>query len=556
MHKLIIREKNRPILIRLIQISSPDHYALWNALSSETLAGDLRGEFKELVDVSIDRIRSNKDIDRSLSEICTQPPDILGISVEVGSFDWTDQFIDKYNRLAFSSKYHPILVFGNKLPTYFPEYFLETCPSSIAVIGEGEESMRVIVRHVLWNDPLEPVPNLIYKSSHNQFLKTIEKSPDLSLLIHPPSVDTISETVQIGGNALLQASRGCSWSQCSYCTIRSFRKGRKWDAFPVKRVLENIERLVSAGITELEFADDEFFGGVESEHIERIYDIANGIEKFRNASGKDITFRIFVIPHTIYRKDRSKENEAVQKLLRRLKEVGLAKIYFGAESGCSSQLLRYKRGYTLEEMENTIRILRDDLKIDIDVGFVMFDPFLTIEEMIKNIHFFRKLNLIKSNQWPFRPLVVNKGSYMYETLNNSGYLKDTDINYMSSAYDFKDKKVQEVFSIIESLSEPSRPIFYALKVISKRQFSREKKDIQTLLAQRYVEENAEIFLDLMEKLYYHFQDSTSYNIKDTVAASQQKIADVILSLTQDIEQGRIIDMYGFISEQIEEYQNK
>ena len=46
MHKLIIREKNRPILIRLIQISSPDHYALWNALSSETLAGDLRGEFK------------------------------------------------------------------------------------------------------------------------------------------------------------------------------------------------------------------------------------------------------------------------------------------------------------------------------------------------------------------------------------------------------------------------------------------------------------------------------------------------------------------------------
>ncbi len=51
-----------PVLIRLIQSSSPSHYTLWNALSVETLAGDLRGEFLEMVDVTIDRIRSEKEI--------------------------------------------------------------------------------------------------------------------------------------------------------------------------------------------------------------------------------------------------------------------------------------------------------------------------------------------------------------------------------------------------------------------------------------------------------------------------------------------------------------
>jgi len=544
------------VLIRLIQISSPNHYALWNALSAETLAGDLRGEFGELVNVTINRIRSEKEINHLLKEIKNNPPHILGISVEIGSLEWANKFLEGYNKLTFCSNCPPLLVIGNKLPTYFPAYFLEKCPNAIVVTGEGEESLRGIVWHVAGNKSLEAVPNLVFRNAHKELYWTFSKHPALNLLMHPPAVDTVPETVQNGGNALLQASRGCSWSQCSYCTIKSFRKGRKWEGFPVKRVLENIERLVSLGVTELEFADDEFFGGVDSGHLERIYDIANGIEKIRIESRKDITFRIFLIPHTIYRKNRLKENEAVKKLILRLKEVGLAKIYFGAESGCSSQLQRYRRGYTLEELEANIRILRDELKIEIDVGFVMFDPNLSLQEMLSNIRFFRKWNLIKSNQWPFRPLIVNVGSYIYENLKNSGLLTNLDINYMSYGYKFMDKNVQKIFSIIDSLSLPSRQIFYALKVISKRQFSREKKDKETILAQDYVEAEGEIYLEVMENLVQYFQGASSNTIEDILAAAQQRIDKLILRVQQDIINGRIIDRYGFIFEQIDKYHAK
>lgn len=543
-----------PLLIRLIQISSPSHYTLWNALSVETLAGDLRGEFLDIVDVTIDRIRSEKEINRLLKKINNNPPDILGISVEIGSLEWTNKFLEGYNRLKSGSNRSPILVIGNKMPTYFPEYFLEKCPNAIVSIGEGEESLRGIVGYVVGDKSLETIPNLVFKNAYNEVYRTFQKSPDLNLLIHAPSIDTVSEIVRNGGSALLQASRGCPWSQCSYCTIRSFRKGRKWEGFPVKRILDNIEKLVSAGITELEFADDEFFGGTDSKHLEKMYNIANGIEKIRNESGKDIAFRIFLTPHTVYRAGRLKENEAIKKLIQRLKEVGLAKIYFGAESGCSSQLQRYQRGYTLEELEATIRILRDELKIEIDVGFIMFDPNLSLQEIISNIQFFRRWNLIKSNQWPFRPLIINAGSYMYENLKDSGLLTNLDINYMRYEYKFMDKNVQQIFSIVESSSLPSKTIFYALKVISKRQFNRTKKDNETMLAQSYVEENGEIFLEVMDKLARYFQGDSTNTIEDISAIAQHKVDSSIMRIQRDIAHGFITDSSGFISEQIEEYQ--
>jgi radical SAM superfamily enzyme YgiQ (UPF0313 family) len=547
-----MKKIDSPILITLVQISSPDHYALWNALSTETLAGDLRGEFKDLVNVVIYRIQCKNDIEIAISEINKNPPDILGISVEVGSLEWTEQFIGKYKKLEFISNRKPLMVFGNKLPTYFPEYFLDSYRDSIVVIGEGEESLRGIVKHKLLGISLESIPNLMFKIANNEFHKTHRKSPDLNLLTYPPSMDTTSSAIQIGSNVLIQASRGCSWSQCSYCTIRSFRNGCKWQGFPVERVLKNIRDLVSAGATEFEFADDDFIGGFN--HVERIYALSDGIEEIKNASGVNITFRIFLIPHTVYRNGRTTENKAIEKLLLRLKEVGLTKIYFGAESGCTSQLQRYRRGYTLSEIENTIRIIRDDLKIDIDAGFVMFDPNLTIEEMFENIKFFKKWNLIKSNQWPFRRLIVNAGSYMHEMLVESENIVNTNINYMSYDYNFLDKRVQQIFSAIEALSEPSKAIFYALKVISKRQFSKGKKDNQTLLAQKYIEENAEIFLEVMEKMYHHFKDNASSdNIKKIIAASHQKLAIIILNIEQDVKNGRIINVNGFLSEQIQNY---
>jgi Radical SAM superfamily len=537
---------NKVVQIHFIQVSAPDYPTLWNALSSETLAGDLKGTFKELVEIQIHRIRDEKDISKLLFSIIRNTPDILGLSVEVGSLNLTNLFLEQYANHFASFKKSPLLIFGNKLPTYFPSHFLKQCPNSIVVVGEGEESFRGIIRHKLMGESLENIPNLVYTKGREQTIRTFMKTPDLSLLVHPPSTATISETVQSGSGALLQASRGCPWSLCRYCTIKSFRNGKKWEGLPVKRVLENINHLVSAGITELEFADDEFIGGTDLGHLERIYDISDGIEKTRKDSGRVITFKILLAPYTVFKTGRSKENYRVKQLLKKLKRIGLVRIYLGGESGCQSQLKRYNRGSNLAEMKRAINVVKNELQIDIDFGFIMFDPFLTVDEMLRNIKFFREAHLIRSNHWPFRPLAINVGSRICDDLGNSGLLRDLDMNFMKYNYTCNNEKTQEIFSTIETLSRKSRNIFHALKTISRRQYSEIKMDNQTRLARFYVEHNAEIYLTLMEKLCHGLAENAIYD-------AEGEINSLIRRIKEDIENKHITEKGDFLLEQIRIY---
>ncbi|MCP4214424.1 MAG: B12-binding domain-containing radical SAM protein, partial [bacterium] len=389
--------KDKPIssiTSRLVQITSPDHYTPWNALSLEALAGHVRGCFGARADVHISRVRSEEDIPLLLDAIKVNPPDILGISPELSSLKWTEMILQRFHKLDFSPASAPLVVLGNKLPSYFPQYYLKQFPGVIVVIGEGEESFAGLIRYAAGERTLESIPNLVYFDNQGNLKYTQQQTPDLSLLPYPPALDTVDEIAENDWNALVQSSRGCSWSSCSYCTISSFRKGKKWDGFPVERVAQNIKQLVAAGITQLEFADDDFIGGRDDTHLNRIEKIADEIEAISKSSGKNIDFRIFVIPHIIYRKNQDDVNEKVKQLLLRLKEVGLSKVYFGVEAGCPSQLKRYNRSYNLHELDAVIHLFREQLEMEIDVGFIMFDPHLTLKEMKQNIEYFIDKKLI------------------------------------------------------------------------------------------------------------------------------------------------------------------
>ncbi|MCP4149648.1 MAG: hypothetical protein GY757_18020 [bacterium] len=286
------------ISIQLAQINSPFHYTPWNVLALEALAGHVRGLFKEEVAVTIQRIRKEEELTTLLERIANNPPHILGISPELSSLEWTEKLLRHFYQIDFSTSHRPLVVLGNKLPSYSPGYFLKQFPKAIIVVGEGEESFAGLIEYTAGKRKLESIPNLAYIKDKSEY-RTQVKTPLLETLIYPPSLDTVKELVKDEKNVLVQSSRGCSWSSCSYCTSNSFRNGKKWDGFIVERVAANIEQLVSAGITELEFADDDFFGGRDDYHLNRIRQIADEIERIRKKFDKEITFRIFVIPHII-----------------------------------------------------------------------------------------------------------------------------------------------------------------------------------------------------------------------------------------------------------------
>ena len=64
----------------------------------------------------------------------------------------------------------------------------------------------------------------------------------------------------------------------------------------------------------------------------------------------------------------------------------------GIESGSQSQLKRYNKSHTIKESIEAINILRS-LSITIEIGFIMFDPLCTLNEIEENINYIITNNL-------------------------------------------------------------------------------------------------------------------------------------------------------------------
>ncbi|MFA5904731.1 MAG: radical SAM protein [Desulfobacula sp.] len=524
--------------ISIVAISSPGHYTLWNALSAETLAGDLRGHFAGKVVVSVLRVRTENEFCDALLALKNTKPDLLGISVECGGLETSLRLVQElYGEIWANCEIFeaPGLVFGGKIPTYFPELFITRFPSSIVVIGEGEIPFRRIIQRYFDNVPesFDKIPNLAYMGQMGNFTCTNVEQPSSSNLFYPPSTDTVPELLSKGaGTIMVQASRGCSWSKCSYCTVRSFRGGKKWESLPWSRTRKHMESLVSLGVREFEFCDDEFLGGRNSEHLERAHSIAEDLSVLGKAFKNGIAFRIFLTPHIIFNLFDQKGNKNINLALENLKQAGLVRVYFGIESGSEEQLNRYCRGTPVETVVGALDTLRK-IGVGIDCGFIMFDPVATLNDIDENIRFFRKHGLVENNQWPFRPMLANQGAIFGQTFANSGMPPDQ--NFMCYRYKFQDEQVQQIYDIVDTISEETRSLFYTLKVISKAHFDPLAETPVTKFAREVVIQNAQIYLDLMDNL---------------VNAIGKSDADSRISIAALEARHRIMELVKFIAYQI------
>jgi len=539
-----------PLSIYLVGVSSPSHYALWNALSIETLAGDIRGKFGNCVSVVVRRVCSTSDVNAVIWEM---PPDIgvVGISVELGSLTLTRYLVDALNRQWKAGDFRPAVVFGNTIPTYLPNIFLDMWPSAIVVRGEGEISFRGIISHLLKDTPLEDVPSLVYRKDGFEFTTPWEP-PALELLSYAPSLDSLDEVLSFQGSALMETSRGCPWSRCSYCSISSFRNGRLWEPLPFSRVVNNLVNLVEAGIREIEFTDADFIGGRTKEHTERIARLSETIEEVARSHNAQLSFRVFLTPQILYRIGDTEGNSRIRTVLLRLKRAGLAKAYLGIESGCQSQVRRYRKGSQVTDHTRVIKMLRDDIDIELDFGFLLFDPDLTIEEMGEDIRFFRENDLLGGNQWPFRPVRVVVGTPLCDALQASGRLGELDENLLTYAFRFSDERVQRIADAVDKLSGETREIFSAIKVISRLQISHGRRTATAIRATQLVEENALIYLDLLDALILSAQQNIT-KMESLLQHARRRINELVEQATLDVESGSLQAHATYLMPLLQEY---
>jgi len=397
-------------------------------------------------------------------------PDIVGFSCPYGSYE---QFRKAYKDAAVQTfSPCPLVIFGGALPTYIPlSYLREIDSTAIVIQGEGEEALCDLVRYKIGEIDLTQINNICYIDANSDtIIYNQRKQVDLSHAALPYR-EHLPKLLERNAQIFVENSRGCSWGRCTFCSRKMYADHLcylNYRRFPLTRLREDLLLLSSKGVHSVTFADEDFCGSGLNE-MQEISDLLESLNL-------QISFDVSMNVNTIYCEQWSKtDKDRSCHLLQSLKRHGLRKVFLGVESGSVTQIKRYNKKHSPNEAIVAINILRS-IGIEIEIGFIMFDPLCTRAEVIENIVYLRDNNLadITSSlgsglglrlhmDAPYLKLLDKYEAKNGITLYDRVY-SNNDLNF--SAH-YANKDVFLLHEFVQRANKTIRPLYYPLKSLSR-----------------------------------------------------------------------------------------
>ena len=177
------------------------------------------------------------------------------------------------------------------------------------------------------------------------------------------------------GFATIESSRGC-YHACTFCLPCAFYRaaGAPYRLRSIINLVDEIEALHQRGTRLFLFDDEQFLppGRAREERVE--------------ALGHELERRNLQIAFTI--KCRADDVDAL--LFRRLKAMGLLRVYVGVESGCQATLDLLGKRVTAQRNAEALTTL-DELDIVADFRSLLFHPWSTLETVQADIAFLQSV---------------------------------------------------------------------------------------------------------------------------------------------------------------------
>lgn len=265
--------------------------------------------------------------------------------------------------------------------TVFYRELLKKTPSDSVIRGEGEETILELCSKLKAGRGYKEIAGIAYKEDGqikvNPKRDAISNLDSLPLPFRGYLIDHRKYPI-----VPLYTSRSC-YGKCAFCFGRIYRNANKtaspFRVMSTEIVVQEITRIVkNYDAKRFYFVDDNF-----------IPDHTLGVKR-----AKQIAQLILDNELEIRFSIECRANDIEVNLFSLLKKAGLRKVFVGFESGSNSVLKRYEKGTTVEINLRAVEILRQ-LDIDIDVGFIMFDPWTTFQELEENLLFLEKTQLHK-----------------------------------------------------------------------------------------------------------------------------------------------------------------
>ncbi|MFZ5642860.1 MAG: B12-binding domain-containing radical SAM protein [Bacillota bacterium] len=417
-----------------------------------------RGHEVEIVEGYLDGL-SYDEIRQGVSSFA---PDILGVHMV---YHWErDEDLFSFLGEIKDAGAAPLIAAYGFYPTFAFEEILRYSQAVDAIIlGEPEVTFAQLAEKP--SAGLKDIPGLAWRDGAAIRSQRREPAANLDLLPLPVRTKALLRLPEIN----IEGSRGC-YGGCTFCYINPYygmgthrqRKGdtppaeecpqfgcrrnvpdseergyTRWRGRSPENIIAEIDRLIAeTGKRDFYFVDPNFFGPGQQGR-ERALRLASLL--------KDRYIRFGI---------EARVNDIRDETIGPLVEAGLRNILVGLESGRDESLKRLNKMTTVAQNEKALKVLRQH-GIEPSVGFIMFEPDSSLEDIRVNFEFLQRNELLEDLSITanvlYHPQIILQGTRAYQKLQEEGRLKLLSTTYEGTA-SFANRQVESLAQIMSGIT--------------------------------------------------------------------------------------------------------
>ncbi|MFZ4524069.1 MAG: B12-binding domain-containing radical SAM protein [Chlorobium sp.] len=323
--------------------------------------------------------------------------DLVAISSMTGAFNQAERLA----RIAKESG--AFVVMGGFHPTALPEEVLKLSCVDVVVIGEGEETFRELVL----KGPSRDVKGIAYREGggivHTGPRPVITDIDSIRFPLRSLRPDRYGEKGNAYSIDTIYTSRGCPWS-CSFCANDQMHKG--WRGRSAENVVEEIALLHDPKNKKLlKIWDANFLTNIG--RAEKICDmmIERGLTNFR-----------------IMTESRAKDLVRAERILDKLRKIGLSKVGLGIESPSEATLALMNKKNSLNDVAKAIELCKKN-NVGAEGYFIIGHYTENIQDTLAYPEFARSLGL---RQALFMIMTPYPGTGIFKEYKDEGKIRSFD----------------------------------------------------------------------------------------------------------------------------------
>lgn len=341
-------------------------------------------------------------LEETVAEIMKRPAKVIGFSVMQRALPSVKLLVEKLRGRGVTTH----LCCGGFTATLSAKHILEQIPAVDSIIlGEGEITFSNLVQAVKESSNWDHFPGMAFSQNGKVVINQPATKTDIDMLPWP-SRDLLPICFEKTNYATILASRGC-YGICTFCSNQAFERtsiGSNWRGRNSTDVVDEMEELKKThGVRVFKFNDPNLFGpGLNGR--QHVVDIC-----------KEIIARNLGELHLM---GFCRSNDIDLEVARLMSQAGFERLLIGIESANPAVLKLFRKGESLQTICQSVEILQG-VGIGIVPGFIIFNPYTTIETLEVDINFLEAYEFMPTLS---KSLRIFDGTPLQEIMASEGRL--------------------------------------------------------------------------------------------------------------------------------------